>query len=46
MFSVFTLQKMIEEAIKRDENLIQCIDKGYNYTIQDLLKHCRFHLIV
>lgn len=36
MFSVFTMQKMIKEAIKRDEELIQCIDKGYSYTIQDL----------
>ena len=44
MYSVFTLQKMIEEAIKRDEELIHCIDEGYNYTIQDLLKALQISL--
>lgn len=44
MFSVFTMQKMIEEAIQRDEDLIQCIDKGYNYTIHDLFKALQISL--
>lgn len=44
MFSVFTMQKMIKEAIKRDEELIHCIDKGYNYTIQDLFKALQISL--
>ena len=44
MYSVFTMQKMIEEAIKRDEELIHCIDEGYNYTIQDLFKALQISL--
>ena len=44
MYSVFTLQKMIEEAIKRDEELLHCIDEGYNYTIQDLFKALQISL--
>ena len=38
MYSVFTLQKMIKEAIERDEELIQCLDEGLTYTVQDLFK--------
>ena len=38
MYSVFTLQKMIREAIERDEELIRCLDEGLTYTVQDLFK--------
>ena len=38
MYSVFTLKKMIKEAVERDEELIQCIDEGLTYTVQDLFK--------
>lgn len=44
MFSVFTLKQMIAEAIKRDEELIECINEGYTYTIQDLFKALQISL--
>lgn len=44
MCSVFTMQKMIEEAIKRDEELIRCIDEARTYTIQDLFKALQLSL--
>ena len=44
MYSVFTLQKMIREAIERDEELIQCLDEGLTYTVQDLFKALQISL--
>lgn len=44
MYSVFTMQKMIEEAIKRDDELIHCLDEGLTYTVQDLFKALQISL--
>lgn len=42
MFSVFTMQKMIDDAIKYNEEILQCIDEGshfdQHYTLQLIFK--------
>lgn len=44
MHSVFTMKRLVEEAIKRDEELLHCIDECTVYTVQDLFKALQISL--